>query len=171
MTPTPTPAPEVAEAAAAIDPTMLALLSIFGGAALTVGAGFLGAWIQSRREHEKWLREQRYEAFVRALVLIRDARSLARQLTHLLGRVAEGSPEGEARNRLVADLTDVKKRAIESRDRVNAAAAPISILGPSTVEQAMNAFVPSLASGDEAATQRAELTLVESMRTALSVKD
>lgn len=45
--------------AAPIDPTLLALLSIFGGATLTVIAGFFGAWIQSRREHSKWLREQR----------------------------------------------------------------------------------------------------------------
>lgn len=46
----------------ALDPTLLALLSIFGGAALTVAAGFVGAWIQGRREHTKWLRDQRYLA-------------------------------------------------------------------------------------------------------------
>lgn len=49
-----------------IDPTALSLLSIFGGAAITVGAGFLGAWIQGRREHKRWLRDQRFDLYSRA---------------------------------------------------------------------------------------------------------
>lgn len=44
-----------------MDPTLLAVLSIFGGAALTAGAGFVGTRVQSRREHDRWLREQRHE--------------------------------------------------------------------------------------------------------------
>tara|TARA_B100000378_G_C18036612_1_gene409235 strand:+ start:122 stop:604 length:483 start_codon:yes stop_codon:yes gene_type:complete len=50
-----------------MDPLALALLSIFGGAALTAGAGLLGAWIQSRRETAKWWRDERLCAYVAVL--------------------------------------------------------------------------------------------------------
>jgi len=51
----------------ALDPTALALLSIFGGVAVTVVAGFIGAWIQGRREHSRWVRSQRYIAYIAIL--------------------------------------------------------------------------------------------------------
>lgn len=47
----------------ALDPTLLALLSIFGGVALTIIAGAIGALIQHRREHTKWLRDQRLRVY------------------------------------------------------------------------------------------------------------
>lgn len=43
-----------------VDPTVLALIS---GASTAAVIGLLGAWIQSRREHSKWLRERRFEAY------------------------------------------------------------------------------------------------------------
>lgn len=48
---------------ATLDPIVLSLLSVFGGVALTVVAGFIGAWIQGRREHSKWQRDQRLKAY------------------------------------------------------------------------------------------------------------
>ena len=39
-------------------------MSAFGAVAVTVTSGFVGAWIQSRREHHRWIRERRYEAYV-----------------------------------------------------------------------------------------------------------
>ncbi len=47
-----------------MDPVALAVLSAFGGAGLTAVAGFIGALLQSRREHDKWVREQRYNAYL-----------------------------------------------------------------------------------------------------------
>jgi hypothetical protein len=58
----------------AMDPTLLAVLSIFGGVAVTAGAGLFGAWIQSRREHRKWLRERRIHTYDRAHRLVEDMR-------------------------------------------------------------------------------------------------
>ena len=55
--------------APAIDPTVLAILAIFGGAALAGAATLLGAAIQARREHRRWLREKRYEAHLNILGL------------------------------------------------------------------------------------------------------
>ncbi|MFF2487236.1 hypothetical protein ACFVSU_12595 [Microbacterium sp. NPDC058062] len=53
-----------------IDPTALALLSIFGGVVLTIIAGGIGALIQHRRENTKWLRDNRlrvYSGFLSAV--------------------------------------------------------------------------------------------------------
>lgn len=52
---------------APIDPTVLALLSIFGGVALTIIAGAVGALIQHRREHSKWLRDHRLRVYTEHL--------------------------------------------------------------------------------------------------------
>lgn len=46
-----------------IDPLVALLVGAFGAAALTVGGGFLGAFLQHRREHERWIREQRFDAY------------------------------------------------------------------------------------------------------------
>lgn len=62
-------AEEAAESAVAIDPTVLALLTIFGSVTVTVLVGLIGAWLQSKREHARWLRERRYEAAVKAYAL------------------------------------------------------------------------------------------------------
>lgn len=50
-----------------LDPTILALLSIFGGVLLTIIAGGVGALIQHRREHSKWLRDQRLRTYTEFL--------------------------------------------------------------------------------------------------------
>jgi|GEM_PF-3179177 len=55
-----------------IDPTILALLSIFGGVAVTIIAGAIGALIQHRREHSKWLRDQRLRVYSEHLAATDD---------------------------------------------------------------------------------------------------
>lgn len=59
-------------ATASVDPTTLAMVSIFDGAVVTIIAGFFGAWIQARREHRTWLRKKRYTAYVRFITYERD---------------------------------------------------------------------------------------------------
>lgn len=54
---------EAAETTSAVDPIILSLLSIFGGVVLTILAGLIGAWLQGRREHAKWRRDQRLKAY------------------------------------------------------------------------------------------------------------
>lgn len=48
-----------------MDDVTRVLLVALGGAAVAALAGLFGAWIQSRREHAKWVRERRYDAFTR----------------------------------------------------------------------------------------------------------
>ena len=50
-----------------IDPTALALLSIFGGVALTIIAGGIGALFQRAHEKNKWLRDQRLRVYTEFL--------------------------------------------------------------------------------------------------------
>lgn len=46
-----------------VDPLLALLVGALGAAVLTTAAGFLGAWLQSRREHDRWVREQRLAAY------------------------------------------------------------------------------------------------------------
>jgi hypothetical protein len=49
-----------------VDPVVALVVGAFGASLI----GLFGAWIQSRREHSKWLREKRYEAHLAFLVLV-----------------------------------------------------------------------------------------------------
>jgi hypothetical protein len=51
-----------------VDPFLSLIVGAFGAALI----GLLGAVIQSRREHKRWIRERRYEAFVQAYALIKS---------------------------------------------------------------------------------------------------
>lgn len=48
-----------------------AVLALMSGASTAALIGLMGAWIQSRREHGKWLRERRLEAY-RAFMIDMD---------------------------------------------------------------------------------------------------
>lgn len=169
---TPTPAPELADAAAAIDPTALALLSIFGGVAITVIGGFIGAWIQARREHRKWLRDQRYEAFVRLLVLMRSIRLTGKRLNSLIEEINQGTARGEQPNAsTVAELKELQKKSNETFERLGEVAAPMNLLGSSIVDSTLDAQVPLLNGDDETKSQEAEKAIVAAMRKAVGVKD
>jgi NhaP-type Na+/H+ or K+/H+ antiporter len=47
----------------AVEP-LLFFVTALGGATVAVIGGLVGAWIQSRREHAKWVRERRFESYV-----------------------------------------------------------------------------------------------------------
>ena len=67
-----------AAVAAGVDPFVL-LVTALGGATVAALIGLLGAWIQNRREHSKWLRERRlarYDAFLSAAAETRFAVSI-----------------------------------------------------------------------------------------------
>lgn len=167
-----TPAPEVAEAAATIDPTALALLSIFGGVAITVIGGFIGAWIQGRREHRKWLRDQRYEAFVRLLVLMRGIVSTGKSLNRLIEEVNEAAAKGEQpKASTVAALNGLQKKVDETFERFGEVAAPMRLLGSSNVDSTLDAHVPLLIDDDETKAQEAEKAIVAAMRKAVGITD
>lgn len=64
------PTPVAAAGAVALDPTLLVLLSIFGGALVSVIGGIAGSIIQAHRTHKRWIRERRYEAWVEFMAIM-----------------------------------------------------------------------------------------------------
>jgi hypothetical protein len=72
MLPTPTPSPSAAAAEAAasgVDPVLSLVIGAFGAALIAAIAGFVGAAINRRREHERWVRERRFDAYLALLQL------------------------------------------------------------------------------------------------------
>ena len=192
-----TTAAEAGAVVAAIDPTLLAILSIFGGAALTAAAGFWGAWRGAKREHERWVRERRYEAY---LDFNRTARTISRQVTVLdrsqaeLNRceaevarlLSELSPASDDATvaRVTAQTEALKRRTRGNAKRIDAAADVLSelrarqvdrlesihLLGPAEVSQAARAL-NKVMTGQGAARAEAFRAMEQAMRKTLLIKD
>lgn len=93
-----------------IDPLISLLVGAFGATLL----GFVGAWIQSRREHAKWYRERRFEAYLKFLTAA-DKWSVRMSQQHDSG---EDPPE--------------------FFDEMTSAEAGVELAGPAAVVQAMD---------------------------------
>lgn len=151
---TPSPSPAAVAAATALDPTALAILSIFGGAALTVIAGFIGAWIQSRREHVRWVRERRFDAYTAADAVLTRMEGIERRIA-----MATDPIEREALARRLDDI---------SRDDMPDPISRLNLLGPAAVVAAKEAYQ---AAKDDDARATAAKGFVRAMRAALDVRD
>lgn len=101
-----TPEP-VAAVAATVDPVLSLLIGALGAAVLTVIGGFIGSLLQSRREHARWIREARLEAYRDFL------------------RIAERMPEITSK-----EMTEREERYI---DEMKDSLATVKLLGPDTV--------------------------------------
>ncbi|HXH34369.1 MAG TPA: hypothetical protein VNJ54_08160 [Plantibacter sp.] len=89
-----------------IDPLVSLLVGALGAATLGLVGGAIGAWVQSRREHRRWLREQKMHAYTAVLDLVQ--------------RISlESSPVREGLNEEVTDLYR--------------ATATVELLGPDTL--------------------------------------
>lgn len=155
----------------AIDPTLLAVLSIFGGVALTALAGLLGAWIQSRREHEKWLREKRLEAFTTSRIYVRRARALIADFREAQRKAAEGDQSAAAKNHAAERFAELKAESNRLLADFAESSTPLTILGPDDVDDAITAFSKALTDNDSDAAKAADKLVVSRMRTALRITD
>lgn len=140
------------------DPVGIALVSIFGGAALTALAGLFGAWLQGRREHRRWVRERRYEAFV-------AAEAVFSQLGFIDVRLKRFSDAGDKRS---FDAL-VRERDEFVTKTVGAVIAPLELLGPQSVADAQMAYVRLDVSVDEETKSAAGTAVTEAMRNSLRV--
>lgn len=172
-----------------IDPTALAILSIFGGAALTAFAGLIGASINARREHSRWVREQRISVYERALGLLEEVRYRERDrvqhedfrstLTASAGQRGLGGEAREAfvRNGLRAvggDRFSAEESLKWSRGivaRKIEIQASLSLLGSSTVNSRFDDAFGPLADKDHEAYTHALKSLEDAMRDALRIKN
>ncbi|MBF4568249.1 hypothetical protein ITJ57_05650 [Plantibacter sp. VKM Ac-2880] len=150
------------DSAAAIDSTALALLSIFGGAGVTILAGFIGAGIQGRREHNRWVSAHRYEAFVKAFALMKGFQlihSKSMKLAQQKGMKMD-SPE------LVALLAESDQLYITVAETL----APLVILGPTSVSEHADAMQAAFEASDYEALREAERAFVLAARTVLKIR-
>jgi hypothetical protein len=98
------------------DLTVVSLLSIFGGVVVTVLAGLIGAWIQSRREHTKWRRDQRLVAYVELLAATDNYLGAAhRGDEHEMAPIMKAMLSASARARLLGPAS-VYTAAVELQD-------------------------------------------------------
>lgn len=152
----------------AIDPTLLALLP-FAGVLVTVLVGLFGAWVQGRREHARWIREQRYEAFVRVLGAIDDFDTFYRNSTN--------PSEYQKMRDVLRFGGDKVKQLISAEDaasslmaRFDEAVTPVVILGPDSVRDALREVSAARKAGDEDSRSEARWRAIAEMRRALGVK-
>ena len=142
---------------------MDALVPVVVGGLLALGGGLLGAWIQGRREHRRWIREQRFDAFQRALRLIEHKRGLGFEpvddvIEEFIARDMADSPEAERdemrermRHRLGEDdLRGEKFRAMRALEleRVEVTTL-LALVGPSDVAVHLSAAISAMADDDE----------------------
>lgn len=103
---------------APVDPLVALLVGAFGAALLTVIGGLIGAWIQSIREHRKWLREVRFEAYHEFAVDMAEVSDIFR---------VKPFPE---------DAKALQERVEAWRVRSDRSNEALSILGPQAVDAA-----------------------------------
>lgn len=167
-----------AEQTATIDPTLLTLLSIFGAVGVTAitGAG-LAIW-QSKRDHDRWVRERRYEGFTRILALadryaryrtegmVMMARSTELRAAFEAGDTSVGTELNELADEMDSHLARIKPIQDELSDVV----ATLDILGPPNVLEALNTYTDLFEGGDDAAIDAAKDDFIEATRKTLSIK-
>lgn len=143
------------------------LLVIVGAAAAALG-GIIGAAIQGAREHRRWIRERRYEAFQTARLAAERYRDLGRVVTALK---AMPPPEDAAdRDRQLRKAAEAKAQHEALRDSMDEAFTPLLILGPQSVMEDLGDFATAVDRGDGVAADAAEGRFILGMRRALKVK-
>lgn len=163
---------------ASIDPTLLAFLTIFGAAGVTAIAGALLAIWQSKRDHARWLREQRYEGFTRILALAERSARIREQGMELMERSKVARAAFEAGDmEAKVDAGDIAEQMEHNLELVHAleaelmdVAATLEILGPNHVIEALNALSDTHTKGDAQATEDAKDAFVVAVRKALHIK-
>ncbi|WP_156138659.1 hypothetical protein [Microbacterium mangrovi] len=172
------------------------MLTIFGAALVTAGAGFAGAAIQGRREHNRWVRQERLAAYLKFLFTANDMWDLVNErekgsaeTKRLQAEPIEArnaiatAPPGEERDRLLeriahlqADL-DRNIAKIDMRlERWHAIDAkrtkmlvPLDFLGPTDVAQAARRVAFAINNDPDAISWRLVKTQA-AMRRALGIK-
>ena len=166
-----------AEQAPSTDPTLLAILYIFGAALLTAVAGFALAIWQSKRDHTHWVRERRYDSFTRILALADRYSHHSAEGKALMARsqayceAAEGQDFSDSEER--ADLGEAINRNMEAVRSIflelQDVGATLQILGPDRVLEALNRYTGMVEGEDAGATEEAKNAFVLAVRRTLKI--
>ena len=169
-------------AATSIDPLAVVIISATGGAIVTALFALIGAAVSARREHTKWLREQRFEAYQRALRLIEHMRYLnddRRQWKEMTDLPADMPKDERARlesalGKMVGEdgtAAGQWRRGREIREERVEAHAVLSIVGPPRVYFALDVAMAALTDGDSKGHREAVVQLNQEINKALKIKD
>lgn len=146
-----------ATAEPAIDPTLLALLYIFGGAAVTVVVGLIAARIQRKWTDKTWLRNERLEVYaemLRVVDLVADLFKETTALTETIDRLqaeaakAAVTPENAAEAKSVLAALKASSGKLEPLgDRVNFVNGKVRLIASPEVFLKANQIALAIAAG------------------------
>lgn len=153
---------EAADAGASVDPIVLILSSAAGGAIVTALFTLFGTWVQSRREHKRWIRERRLEAFTAAYALTKAFHlNLSKQM-----KIARK----KGTKRTDPDIKALQAEADSLYSTAAATLAPLIILGPDEVAGYASDMQAAYEAEDWDALRVAELAFQDAARKSLGVK-
>jgi hypothetical protein len=114
---------------------MEALVPVMVGGLLAAVGGLLGAAIQARRDHAKWLREKRLEAYVPLTAFLTEYEDILSSVADHRSRIDGVIPHAskEEVERLESALAPEAAIGMEYRDRVPRELAAIAVLGPESL--------------------------------------
>ncbi|WP_136587386.1 hypothetical protein [Microbacterium hydrothermale] len=117
---------------------MEALVPVMVGGLIAAVGGLLGAAIQARRDHAKWLREKRLEAYVPLVAFLTEYEIILSSVADHQSRIDDVIPHAskEEVERLESALAPDAARGMEYRDRVPKELAAIAVLGPASLAEA-----------------------------------
>ncbi|MDT3343874.1 hypothetical protein [Microbacterium aquilitoris] len=136
---------------------MSEILAVVIGASLATLGGLIGAWVQGRREHARWIREQRYQAYVDIVAVHHDqiSASIAKRAAKEFGS-AVGATTAD---RLQDDVNLQLPRA----------SAALAIVGPAATVEAAGAVHHAILFGDDAEQISTRNALLLAMRKTLNI--
>lgn len=153
--------------------------AVLSGAVLAGVVALFGAWIESRREHRRWLRERRYEAYTRVYALIQAFNLNAGKTERIARRLVPPSVENGPKWRLKVGLWQVRTnrsiRALLAEDdsrygTVGEVLAPILLLGPREVTVHALAMQNAHEAGDREAYGKASRAFLRAAAKVLKVE-
>lgn len=126
-----------------IEGFLITLLSIFGGAVLTAVAGLFGAWKQSRREHDRWVRQERLRVYLPVVAFLSDydqALASAKATYRLIQDAIRTAPPDSDVDVIVAPYGEEEDELGALRARATEILTPLKVLGPEAVQAAAAAW-------------------------------
>jgi hypothetical protein len=152
-----------------IDPALLAFIPIVT-VLLTIFAGLIGAAIQGRREHARWLRDRRLDAFIAARVFVGQ---LERIISELKGMHDENGKIiiDEARGFSLERANQLRDEARALELRSPEVTVTFDLLGSGTVEDSINAVLKAVEKDDAEQLKRAKLAFLKDARALLAIRE
>ena len=147
---------------------MDALGPVVVGGLLALIGGLVGAFIQAGREHRKWLRERRLDAYLKFLAIEHHITVIGADLEMVRTQIERET--GEARAHAIEHVKELVAKLETLGGTLPEHVTPILLLGPKSVSDASENY---LAAGTSAlngeAHKNAERVLIATMRKAIRV--